>query len=142
MLPVTGNRKPATQLKIINLNYTNMKWYLAKMVFRIVCGQGDHTPQFDEQLRLVAGISKEDAFKRALEMGNKEQETFYNLKEQLVQWQFINVSELYQLNELIDGVELYSRIEEKENADAYIYTVNQKASNLFFNPSTQLLQIA
>ena len=142
MLPVTGNRKPATQLKIINLNYTNMKWYLAKMVFRIICGQGDHTPQFDEQLRLVAGISKEDAFKRALEMGNKEQETFYNLKEQLVQWQFINVSELYQLNELIDGVELYSRIEEKENADAYIYTVNQKASNLFFNPSTQLLQIA
>jgi len=119
-----------------------MKWYLAKIVFRIICGQGDHTPQFDEQLRLVAGISKEDAFKRALEMGNKEQETFYNLKEQLVQWQFINVSELYQLNELIDGVELYSRIEEKENADVYIYTVNQKASNLFFNPSTQLLQIA
>ena len=108
-----------------------MKWYLAKMVFRIICGQGDHTPQFDEQLRLVAGTSKEDAFKRALEMGNREQDTFYNRKEQLVQWQFINVSELYQLNELIDGAELYSRIEEKENADAYIYTVNQKASNLF-----------
>ena len=119
-----------------------MKWYLAKIVFRIICGQGDHTPQFDEQLRLVAGISREDAFKRALEMGNKEQDTFYNRKEQLVQWQFINVSELFQLNELIDGAELYSRIEEKENADAYIYTVNQKASNLFFNPSTQLLQIA
>ena len=119
-----------------------MKWYLAKIVFRIICGQGDHTPQFDEQLRLVAGMSREDAFKRALEMGNKEQDTFYNRKEQLVQWQFINVSELYQLNELIDGAELYSRIEEKENADAYIYTVNQKASNLFFNPSTQLLQIA
>jgi len=119
-----------------------MKWYLAKMVFRIICGQGDHTPQFDEQLRLVSGISKEDAFKRALEMGNKGQETFYNHKEQLVQWQFINVSELYQLNDLIDGVELYSRIEEKENADAYIYTVNQKASNLFLNPSPRLLQIA
>ena len=119
-----------------------MNWYLAKMVFRIICGQGDHTPQFDEQLRLVAGNSKEDAFTRALEMGNKEQETFYNRKEQLVQWQFINVSELYQLNELIDGAELYSRIEEKENAEAYIFTVNQKASNLFFNPSSRLLQIA
>ena len=119
-----------------------MKWYLAKMVFRIICGQGDHTPQFDEQLRLVAGNSKEDAFKRALEMGNKEQDTFYNRKEQLVQWQFINVSELYLLDELIDGAELYSRIEEKENADAYIYTVNQKASNLLFNHTRQLLQIA
>jgi hypothetical protein len=43
---------------------------------------------------------------------------------------------------LIDGAELYSRIEEKENADAYIYTVNQKASTLFFNHSSQLLQLA
>ena len=118
-----------------------MKWYLAKMVFRIICGQGEHTPQFDEQLRLVAGNNKEDAFKKAQEMGYKEQDTFYNRKEQLVQWQFINISELYLLNELIDGAELYSRIEEKENADAYIYTVNQKASNLFLNHSSQLLQL-
>src|SRR6187431_938427 len=119
-----------------------MKWYLAKMVFRIICGQGDHTPQFDEQLRLVAGISKEDSFKRALEMGNREQDTFYNRKEQLVQWQFINVSELYLLDELIDGAELYSRIEEKENAESYIYTVNQKAENIFFTQTHQLLQLA
>jgi len=27
-----------------------MNWYLAKLVFRIICGDGDHTPQFDEQL--------------------------------------------------------------------------------------------
>ncbi|RYY10197.1 MAG: DUF4288 domain-containing protein, partial [Chitinophagaceae bacterium] len=27
-----------------------MNWYLAKLIFRIVCGQGNHTPQFDEQL--------------------------------------------------------------------------------------------
>ena len=31
-----------------------MKWYLAKMIFRIICGEGEHTPQFDEQLRLVS----------------------------------------------------------------------------------------
>ena len=119
-----------------------MKWYLAKMVFRIICGEGEHTPQFDEQLRLVAGLSKEEAFQKARDMGQKEEEAFYSSKEQLVQWQFINISELYLLNELIDGAELYSRIEEKENADAYIYTVNQKASTLFFNHSSQLLQLA
>lgn len=119
-----------------------MKWYLAKMVFRIICGDGDHTPQFDEQLRLVTGNTKEEAFQKAQDMGYKEEETFYNRKEQLVKWQFINISELYLLNELIDGAELYSRIEEKENADAYIYTVNQKASTLFYNHSSQLLQLA
>src|SRR5262245_30813018 len=99
-----------------------MNWYLAKFVFRIVCGEGQHTPQFDEQLRLIAAGNKEEAFNKAREMGKKEEDTFYNSKEQLVQWQFINISELYQLSDLIDGAELYSRIEEKENADAYVYT--------------------
>ena len=119
-----------------------MNWYLAKMVFRIVCGEGDHTPQFDEQLRLVSAPTKEEAFGKAQDMGQKEQETFYNRKDQLVQWQFINVSELYKLSNLIDGAELYSRIEERENAEAYIYTVNQKAENIFFTQTHQLLQLA
>jgi hypothetical protein len=119
-----------------------MKWYLAKFVFRIVCGEGLHTPQFDEQLRLIAAGSKEEAFQKAQQMGKQEEETFFNRKEQLVQWQFVNISELYQLSELIDGAELYSRIEEKENADAYVYTVNQKAEHIFFTQTHQLLQLA
>jgi len=117
-----------------------MKWYLAKVVFRIICGEGEHTPQFDEQLRLVAGNSKEEAFRKAKQMGYKEEETFYNRKQQLVQWQFINISELYHLSELIDGAELYSRIEEKDNAEAYIYTINQKAENIVCKETKQLLE--
>lgn len=119
-----------------------MKWYLAKFVFRIVCGERDHSPQFDEQLRLVSACDKEEAFTRAQEMGKKEQDSFFNRKKELVQWQFINISELYLLSELIDGAELYSRIEEKENADAYIYTVHQKAENIFFTQTHQLLKLA
>jgi hypothetical protein len=119
-----------------------MNWYLAKFVFRIVCGEGDHSPQFDEQLRLVFASGKEEAFSRAQEMGRKEEEAFYNRKNELVQWQFINICELYLLSELIDGAELYSRIEEKENAEAYIYTVNQKAENIFFTQTHQLLKLA
>ena len=119
-----------------------MNWYLAKFVFRIVCGEGQHTAQFDEQLRLIAATDKQEAFRKAQEMGKKEEETFYNRKEQLVQWQFVNISELYLLSELIDGAELYSRIEERENAEAYVYTVNQKAENIFFTQTHQLLQLA
>ena len=118
-----------------------MNWYLAKMVFRIICGEGEHTAQFDEQLRLVAATNKEEAFRKAQEMGQQDEETFYNRKEQLVQWQFINISELYRLSELIDGAEVYSRIEEKDNADAYIYTINQKAENIVCNETNQLLQL-
>ncbi len=113
-----------------------MNWYLAKMVFRIICGEGEHTPQFDEQLRLVAGNSKEEAFRKAQEMGQQEEEAFYNRKEQLVQWQFINISELYRLSELIDGAELYSRIEEKDNAEAISILLIRKQKILFATKPT------
>ena len=39
-----------------------MNWYLAKLVFRIICGEGNHAAQFDEQLRLVNAFTKEEAF--------------------------------------------------------------------------------
>lgn len=118
-----------------------MNWYLAKMIFRIVCGEGGHTPQFDEQLRLVSAESLDEAFARARQMGQQEEETFINQRAQPVRWQFINISELYKLSELIDGAELYSRIEERENGDAYIYTVNQKAENILCSHHAELLQL-
>jgi len=119
-----------------------MNWYLAKLVFRIICGDGDHTPQFDEQLRLISAASTDEAFEKAQHTGQKEQETFYNRKQQLVQWQFINVSELYEINELIDGAELYSRIEERDNAQAYIHVVNQRAENILISKTRELLELA
>ena len=104
-----------------------MNWYLAKIVFRIICGEGDHVAQFDEQLRLIRASGIREAFTKGQMMGMREEETFFNTEQQLVRWQFINVSELYQLSELIDGAELYSRIEEKENAASYMFIINKKA---------------
>ena len=119
-----------------------MNWWLAKMVFRIVCGNGDHTAQFDEQLRLISSTSREQAFEKANEMGAREEECFFNSQNQLVQWQFISVSELYQLNELIDGAELYSRIEEKDNAEGYIHTMLKKAEHIRSGNPVELMNIA
>ncbi|MDQ3846676.1 MAG: DUF4288 domain-containing protein [Bacteroidota bacterium] len=39
-----------------------MNWYLTKIIYRIICGNGDHKAQFDEQLRLVEASSKQEAF--------------------------------------------------------------------------------
>ena len=119
-----------------------MSWYLSKIVFRIICGEGQHTPQFDEQLRLIAANSKEEAFHKAQSIGKKEEEAFINHKEQLVQWQFINVCEIYKLNSMIDGAELYSRITEEESAEQYEFVVNKKAENILFTETLQLLQLA
>ena len=119
-----------------------MNWYLAKMVFRIICGDGNHTAQFDEQLRLISAGSKEEAFHKAQLLGGREDEMFFNNNQQLVQWQFVSVSELYQLNDLIDGAEVYSRIEEKENADTYLHIVHQKAEQIRFGNTLEMLNLA
>ncbi len=119
-----------------------MNWYLTKMVFRIICGDGNHTAQFDEQLRLVTAGSKEEAFHKAQLMGMREEEMFFNQQLQLVQWQFVSVSELYQLNELIDGAEVYSRIEEQENPDSYMHIIQQKAEQIRFGNTLEILNLA
>jgi hypothetical protein len=119
-----------------------MNWYLAKMVFRIVCGDGDHTPQFDEQLRLISAGSREEAFHKVQALGGREEEVFFNQRQQLVHWQYISVSELYQLNDLIDGAEIYSRIEERENADAYTHIVYAKADQIRFGNTIDIMNFS
>lgn len=118
-----------------------MNWFLAKIIFRIVCGKGEHTPQFDNQLRLIQADNETEAFLKAQAIGEKEQVSFLNQQERLVQWEFINVSELYKLSALIDGAELYSRVQEADNADLYIGIVNKKAAHIKENITHQLLQL-
>lgn len=116
-----------------------MQWYIAKIVYRIICGEGDHTPQFDEQLRLIHAEDHAEAFDKAERVGKLDEDTFLNENSQLVKWQFINISELYKLASLSDGLELYSRVQEADNAGRYIDVINKKAEYLrsaFQNLST------
>jgi Domain of unknown function (DUF4288) len=119
-----------------------MNWYLVKIVFRIICGDGNHTAQFDEQLRLISASSLKEAFTKGQLMGMREEEKFFNREQQLVQWKFINVSELYQLDELIDGAELYSRIEEKDDAAGYTDIIYRKAEQICFDEPAEFLKPA
>jgi hypothetical protein len=53
-----------------------MNWFLAKIIYQIICGDGDHTPQFDEQLRLVQAESKLKAIQKAKQVGEKNSLVF------------------------------------------------------------------
>ena len=87
-------------------------------------------PQFDEQLRLIHANNEEEAFEKAQQLGREEEDSFMNQKNQLVKWAFINIPELNKLPSLSDGMEIYSRVNEYENAKRFIDTVNQKAGNI------------
>jgi hypothetical protein len=107
-----------------------MNWYVAKLVFRVISGDGSHNAQFDEQLRLISADSEHDALKKATLVGISNQESFLNNKKQMVQWQFIDVAEINQLNELTDGTELYYNIHEPADADLYIAWAHHKSALL------------
>ncbi|MEO6916325.1 MAG: DUF4288 domain-containing protein [Chitinophagaceae bacterium] len=118
-----------------------MKWYLVKVIFRIICGEGTHTAQFDEQLRIIEAEDEKTAFSKAQQFGINEEQGFLNMKQQIVQWKFVNVAELYLLNEFIDGAELYSSIYETDDADAYTQLTHQRAKNIQCIETHKLLQL-
>lgn len=53
-----------------------MNWYLSKLVYQIICDNGSHTPQFDEQLRLIHAEDDLHAFQKARLLGEREQDLF------------------------------------------------------------------
>ena len=120
---------------------TSMNWYLAKIVFRIICGEGDHTAQFDEQLRLIVAGNEDEAFYKAQSLGIQEEDVFMNVEKKRVHWKFINVSELYRISALIDGAELYSKITEADDAKSYINLVHKKAKGIQEKETHKLLQL-
>ena len=118
-----------------------MNWYLSKIIFRIICGEGNHTPQFDEQLRLISARDEEEAFRKAMAIGEKEQDAFYNHEQQLVQWKFVNVAELYRFSGLLDGAEMYSRIEETDDPESYTEWVHRRADHIRASTTHKMLRL-
>ncbi|MBV8255463.1 MAG: DUF4288 domain-containing protein [Chitinophaga sp.] len=115
-----------------------MNWFVAKVVYQIICGSGNHTPQFDEQIRLISAGTKKDALAKAHEIGMQEQYAFKNHQEELVQWKFINVPEIYTLSDLTDGMEVYSRIEEPGDPKSYVAWLQTKSAQLQEHPLAEL----
>lgn len=107
-----------------------MNWYLSKIIYQIICDKGIHTPQFDEQLRLIYAEDDLHAFYKARLLGEKEQDNFLTHHNKPVAWKFIDVPEIHKLNNLVDGVEMYSVIKEEHNADDFIKTTKLRARHL------------
>lgn len=105
-----------------------MNWYVAKIVFRIISGEGNHNAQFDEQLRLIQADNDKQAFEKASRLGKICQDNFTNNQKQTVQWQFIDVPEVNQLSELADGTELYYQINEPADANLYMAWAHHKSA--------------
>lgn len=104
-----------------------MKWYLVKLVFQVLSGEGAHTPQFDEQVRLISADEVNWAYEKATVIGWLEQRSFLNHSEENVTWKFIEVAEIQVVPNPEDGVLLCSYTAEPDNAKEYIEATRIKA---------------
>lgn len=107
-----------------------MNWYITKLIFRIISGDGNHCAQFDEQLRLIEAATEAGAIEKANTIGMGGQDSFLNAKKETVRWEFIGVTEVNGVTTLTDGAEIYYRLREVDDADAYIEAIRQKAELL------------
>lgn len=107
-----------------------MSWYIAKLVFRIVCEKEPEKAQFDEQLWLVNAESATEALFKGRRKGMNEEDSFRGMHTGRVRWQFIDVAEVNEIGEINDGMPVYSRVEETDDLRGYLITVQRKAQNI------------
>lgn len=113
-----------------------MKWFLAKLIFSIDVNEPTVKSEFDEQFRLIQANSQEGAYYKAKSLGHSLQSSFHNANNKLVNWRFIDASEVNLINELSDGVEIYSNTIETKEKESFINSVLQKAMGIQANSLT------
>ena len=100
-----------------------MNWYLVKLVYRFSYNKNEYPVQFNEQLRLICAEDALHAFHKARLIGEREA-TGANIP---AAWKFIDVTEIHPVNEIADGAEVWSCINNEADADMYIRSTQQKS---------------
>ena len=110
---------------------TEMKWYLVKLVYQVVSGDGAHTPQFDEQLRLIRAEELDWAREKAKVLGQIGAFSFLSNRKEEVNWRFIDVVDICEIGEIEDGAQLYSTTEEPQDVPSYLNIIKAKAKRTY-----------
>ena len=107
-----------------------MSKYIVKLVFHIVTEGENKRSQFDEQYRLVEAQSMEDAFHKARYMGQREEEGFLDVNGKQINWNFVDISEVYPLNNFEDGEQIFSTTQEVPDSGSFIGYIRQKSMEI------------
>ena len=88
-------------------------WYIAVLVISSsVEGHSDYTPLIDLQYRLVLASQVDDAYNKALALGESEENTYNNIDGEVVSCVFAGLHDLIEISDqdLLNGTEVYSTI--------------------------------
>jgi hypothetical protein len=104
--------------------------FIAKIVFKINSSAESKETTFDEQLRWIDAESKAEAVLLAQKIGKEEDEKIATGKNNFLHWQFIDVSEIWEVKESVNGRLIYSFTNAENEPADYIKFVKLRAQKL------------
>lgn len=112
-----------------------MNWFTAKIIYQIV-DEESISCQYDEQVRLLRAINREQAFEMAHQVALMNQDKLTTESGKTINWEFVAVTELKVIGQIENGLEIQSVINETDSQENYLELVKQKAdflkNRLFF----------
>lgn len=99
-----------------------MTWYVAVLVVACeVAGLAAGKRLFDRQIRLIEAATAEDAYQKALALGEAQHANYPNADGAEVHWRFVGLHDLVRLDGApADGVEVYSLLERGRAMDEVV----------------------
>ena len=107
-----------------------MKWFAVNCIYQVICGEGKHTPQFNEQTRLIHAEGITQALDKAKLNAVHFNPPFNNCQGEKVVWKFIGVGGISGVAALADGVEISSKIVEPKSVDQYLEKLKHRNKSL------------
>ena len=86
-----------------------MAWYAARIAMQCLVGENDLGPwNVDEQIRVLEAGTHDEAYDKAVRLGQQEEHEYLNPYDQRVRWVFLGVSDLEQIlaDRIEDGTEI------------------------------------
>ena len=84
-------------------------WYASRLILKCTVGNQISDFLFSEQVRLIEASNAEEAYTKALKLGQEEECEYLNSEQQKVVWTFKGLFDLDCINSLQDGAEITSK---------------------------------
>ena len=100
-------------------------WYAAKLIIKCTVGNQISDFVFDEQIKLIDAVNAEEAYTKALKLGQEEECEYQNSEQQEVKWIFKGLLDLHCINRLDDGAQITSKRFIAQSSDNLIVSKEQ-----------------
>lgn len=107
-----------------------MKWFAVNCIYQVIFGEGKHTLQFNEQMRLIQAIGIRQALSKANLNAVHFNPSLSSCQGDKIVWKFLGVGAISEVAELTDGAEISSTMVEPKSVSLYLEKLAHRYKSL------------